>query len=262
MQNIKKIKNTPLYLFLILFGLLNNVWASDLAREARLVSEIEDSIIDGEGIWLKAKLPPFFAIYTQAESNPKGTVILLHGRGLHANWGEVIAPLRVGLTEHHWNTLSLQLPVLAKDAKYNDYVPEFGLATPRINSAIQFIRNKSKQPIVLIAHSCGAHMATQWIKDQKQYPLDAYIAISIGATDYQQPMLAPFPFKRIKQPILDIYGENDTRSIVKKAPIRLAEIKASANPYSQQIMIKDADHYYHGKDDELTEVIAHWLIGI
>ncbi len=249
-------------LFLAFILTLNQATASDLDREKRLVAEIEESILDGDGIWLEQKLPKFFAIYTEAEEDPKGTVILLHGRGLHPDWSEVISPLRVGLTEHNWNTLSLQLPVLAKDAKYNDYVPEFGLATPRINSAIEFIRSQSKLPIVLLSHSCGAHMATEWIEEQKAFPLAAYIGISVGATDFKQPMLAEFPYDKIKQPVLDIYGELDTNSIRTRAAERSAGVLANNNPLSKQIKLEGADHYYKGKGDELTEAVADWLSNI
>ncbi len=43
--------------------------------------------------------------------------LLAHGIGIHPNWEQVIQPLRVALSEQGWNTLSIQMPVLANEAK-------------------------------------------------------------------------------------------------------------------------------------------------
>ncbi|TNF34101.1 MAG: DUF3530 family protein, partial [Gammaproteobacteria bacterium] len=110
----------------------STAFASDLAREKRLASEIIDSIMDGEATTLVAGSHEFLSIYTESDvDSPKGAVLILHGRGYHPNWPEVVYPLRTGLPEHGWHTLSIQLPVLAADAKYYDYVPIFPEAFPR-----------------------------------------------------------------------------------------------------------------------------------
>ena len=95
----------------------------DREREARLVEEIEANIFDGEVITLDADGDPFAAVEMSPSGAPRGAVILMHGRGFHADWPENIGPLRVGLTDAGWHTLSLQLPVLEKTAKYFDYLP-------------------------------------------------------------------------------------------------------------------------------------------
>jgi hypothetical protein len=51
-----------------------------------------------------------------------------------------ILPLRTGLTEKGWHTLSVQMPVLGKGAKYYDYVPIFPYSHERIDAAINFYK--------------------------------------------------------------------------------------------------------------------------
>ena len=97
-------------MFMLLF-LSTNVFASDLAKEKRWADQVVDAILDGEAIWLNDGKSEFLGIYTEAEENKDRAVIVIHGTGIHPDWPQVVQPLRVGLTEHNWNTLSIQMPV-------------------------------------------------------------------------------------------------------------------------------------------------------
>ena len=130
----------------------------------------------------------------------------LHGRGVHADWPDNIGPLRMALAQSGWHTLSLQMPVLEKSAKYFDYLATLQEAFPRIEAGIKHLLNNGHRPIVLLAHSCGAHMAMARLETSAGKPIDAFIGIGMGATDYRQPMQRPFPFATLKIPVLDIYG--------------------------------------------------------
>ena len=130
----------------------------------------------------------------------------LHGRGVHADWPDNIGPLRMALAQSGWHTLSLQMPVLEKSAKYFDYLASLPEAFPRIEAGIKHLLNNGHRPIVLLAHSCGAHMAMARLETSAGKPIDAFIGIGMGATDYRQPMQRPFPFATLKIPVLDIYG--------------------------------------------------------
>lgn len=244
--------------FLILGLLVNSALASDLEREARLKNQIIDAILDGEPQMLEADGHEFLSIYTEADE-AVGAVLILHGRGYHPDWADAINPLRVGLTEHGWNTLSIQLPVLEKAAKYYDYVPIFNEATPRIDAAIDFLREQGNQKIVIIAHSCGAHMAMQYVRNRGEDNFDAYIGIGMGATDYKQPMREPFPLDQMKKPILDIYGGDDYPAVQRLAAIRAQQMGGEGNALNQQIVVPGANHYFTDKGAELVEVVAEWL---
>lgn len=251
------LNRTSIFLSLFL-SFISTAYASDIEREKRMADEIVDTILDGDAVFLKANGHEFLSIYTEADE-PGGTAVILHGRGFHPDWQDAINPLRVGLVESGWNTLSVQMPVLEKQAKYYDYLPLFPEAIPRIEAAIAYVREQKVGKVVLIAHSCGAHMAMTWADTESFESIDAYIGIGMGATDYKQPMKHPFPLDKIKVPILDVYAENDYPAVLKMAPERLRLIKLGANSKSSQAVVKGADHYYVDKGDALMQVIEQWL---
>lgn len=248
-------------LFLLVSTLLLPVVAdaSDLAREQRITEQIVDAIFDGEPLQLQAGDHEFLAIHmaSSAEST-RGAAIILHGRGLHPEWETVVKPLRTALPEHGWETLALQMPVLDKEAKYYDYEAIFPEAHPRIDAAIAWLRARGIQRIVLIAHSCGAHMAMSWVRSGGQ-GIDAYVGIGMGATDYQQPMRRPFPLDQLTVPVLDLYGEKDYPAVVAMARQRQTLMAKGGHPLSHQQVIAGADHYYAGKSDALIDAVADWM---
>ena len=234
------------------------VCASDIEREKRLASEIVDTIMDGDAEFLKAGDHEFLALYTEAEE-AKGGVIIMHGRGFHPDWSDVANPLRVGLAEQGWNTLSIQMPVLDKEAKYYDYVEVLPEAFPRIDAAIDFLKEKENKKIALIVHSCSAHMAMAWVDAGHMRDIDGFIGIGMGAVDYKQPMLKPFPLAEIKIPVLDVFGQDEYPAVKKGAPERLAAIKKAGNEKSNQLVVPNANHYFTDQGDALLEVVTPWL---
>ena len=255
--------NFAAYFLAISLLFLSSASASNLEREKRMADEIVDVILDGDAVFLTTNDHEFLSIYTEADE-AKGVAIILHGRGFHPDWQDAINPLRVGLAESGWNTLSVQMPVLEKQAKYYDYLPLFAEAIPRIEAAIAYAREQLKEnngnnKVVLIGHSCGAHMAMAWADTESFESIDAYVGIGMGATDYKQPMKHPFPLDKIKVPILDVYAENDYPAVLKMAPQRLAMIKNAGNKKSKQLMVTDSDHYYEDRGDKLTQLISQWL---
>jgi hypothetical protein len=236
--------------------------APDLAREKRMADEIVDTILDGEPIELAVGEHSFMGIFTEAEDEAKGSVLILHGRGYHPDWVNVVQPLRVGLTQQGWNTLSIQMPVLEKTAKYNDYVKIFAAAIPRIQAALNYIQENAPGPVVMVAHSCGFHMAQHWVHkegDAAVNQLAAFVGIGMGATDYKQPMVEPFALDKMPIPVLDLYAEKDFPAVLRMAPERAAMLKKVGNAKSQQKVVAGAEHYFTDMGDELTEAVAEWL---
>ncbi len=259
--------------FIVVFAalsifLVSFAGASDLQREKRMAEELVDVILDGDVVFLKAENHEFLSIYTKASiyteaEKAKGAAIILHGRGFHPDWQDAINPLRVGLAESGWNTLSIQMPVLEKQAKYYDYVPLFPEALPRIDAAIKYVRSQGSDEVILIAHSCGVHMAMAWLgsqlKGKRSQAIDAFVGIGMGATDYQQPIVQPFPLDKLVIPVLDVYADEDYPAVLKNATKRFSMIKAAGNKHSQQVMVTGANHYYEDKGEALTQVISQWL---
>lgn len=247
---------------LLIPGLLSVAYSDespDYRREARLAGQIVDDLFDGEAMWLEANGHQFLAIHTLNENAPKGSVVILHGRGYHPDWPEVASPLRTGLVNAGWSTLSVQMPVLKKGKTYFDYLPLFQFAHQRIEASIHFLRAQSEQPVILIAHSCGAHMANDWINHNDDTLIDGYVILGAGATDYGQEIQTDFPFAKMRVPILDLYGANDFPRPMAMLPERKKLMKQGNNSQSMQQQLPDADHYFHESGPRLTQAVADWL---
>ncbi|CAC9609480.1 hypothetical protein [uncultured Gammaproteobacteria bacterium] len=235
----------------------------DFAREQRMTNEIADAVMDGDVEYLPLKSgKKVFSIFMESEvDTPKGGVIILHNRGQHANWNDTIKPLRTGLTKTGWHTLSVQMPVLDKSAKYYDYVPIFPYSHERINAAIDFYKKEGIDNIVLISHGCGAHMAMSYIDKYGDGKINGFVGIGMGATDYKQKLVNGFPLHKMATPILDIYAEQDFSGVRKLANYRKQLIKMANNKKSMQVIVPDADHYYKNTHsvNRLTTKVANWL---
>lgn len=247
-------------IMLVLFALPVEARSSDLEREERLASEIVDTILDGEPVWLDAGGHRFLGISMRSEVEPaRGAAIVLHGRGYHPNWPDVVYPVRTGLPRSGWDTLSIQMPVLEKDATYYDYLPVLDEAGPRIEAAIAYLKRRGAERIVLIAHSCGVHMSMRWLERTAAPAIDAYVGVGMGATDYRQYMKAPFPLERLRFPVLDIYGADEYPGVIKMAPERLALMRKAGNRHSAQRVVVDANHYFTDRGEPLLDAIVAWL---
>src|SRR3989339_458094 len=98
--------------------------AADYAREKKWADEVLPSVLTGDPVWLELSSGhKFLTLYTEAP-NAKAGVIVVHGMGVHADWG-LISPLRQQLPEHGYATLSVQMPVLKADAKEAEYPATF-----------------------------------------------------------------------------------------------------------------------------------------
>lgn len=247
-------------LSLLLCVICPSAHASDLAKENRMKDQIIDYIMDGDAVLLKDGSHEFLSIYMEAETlSAKGAVIIVHGRGYHPNWPELVYPLRSGLPTYGWNTLSIQMPVLDNQSSFYDYLDILDEAHPRINAAVDFLKQKNIKNIILLAHSCGVHMAVDWLHKQNEVGIKGFIGIGMGSTDFGQPMLAPYPLDKIMIPILDIRGEDDYPAVIRNAPRRLKNMKIAGQPLSQQRVVAKSDHDFTGRGEALLVEVSDWL---
>ena len=94
----------------VLFIVVSLTWIAaadaatpDYEREGRLVEEMTLNLFEGEIVTLNDGERDFAGVWLEAD-DARGTVILLHGRGYHADWQDVVGPVRVLLAESGWNT--------------------------------------------------------------------------------------------------------------------------------------------------------------
>lgn len=81
------------------------------SRAEAMASDLVRILPAGESVSLKEGDTDFVALWRPANvGTAKGVVILLPGEGESADWPVGIGPLRRGLPDHGWHTLSLSLP--------------------------------------------------------------------------------------------------------------------------------------------------------
>lgn len=220
----------------------------DYAKEARWASFIEDGLMDGDVVLLKANDHEFLAIYTESESDTKQTAVIVHGLGVHPDWPQVIQPLRVALTERGFNTLSIQMPVLENGVGSDGYAPLLVDADNRINSAVNYLTAQGLEANVLIAHSLGSVMSTHYLANNAN-PFKRYVGIGMPKTTAQY-------LSNIDIPVLDLYGNDDIPPVLNGIKLKAQQSKHNSN-YTQ--IEVGADHFFNDKNDLLIDTISTWL---
>jgi pimeloyl-ACP methyl ester carboxylesterase len=221
----------------------------DHAREKRWADEVTPGLVVGDAITLsQANGHRFLALHT-ANTRARAGVIVVHGMGVHPDWN-LIGALRAGLAEQGYATLSIQMPVLAADAKGELYPALFADAAERLHAAVKWLRDRGHRKIAIVSHSMGARMVNHFLVNGGTSEIDAWAAVGISTGEYLQAQL-------FKAPVLDIYGEKDFPVVLKQSPQRAAAIKHIRG--SGQIQVASADHYFNGAEAELTLRIKQFL---
>jgi pimeloyl-ACP methyl ester carboxylesterase len=248
-------------LILLFFYLITSILhASDLAKEQRWADQIVDALITGDAEWLPVGDLKVLSIYTPSETEPaRGAAIILHGIGVHPDWPDVIHPLRSRLPEAGWSTLSVQMPILPNEANGIDYLPLLPEVLPRIDAAIDFLQAQGINNIVIIAHSLGTIMTSYYLTKQPTSKVRAFVGISMTEIENHNHMSNVAMLKSITIPVLDIYGSLDEEHVRDYSQQRQQSAMSANNPAYQQVIIKEANHFYNGKDDKLLDVIQGWI---
>ena len=237
------------FLFLLALFFAPLAMGADYEREKRWADEITPGILVGDPVYLPTSNGhKFLNLYTEA-TKAKAAVIIVHGMGLHPDWG-LNGVLRTRLAEQGYTTLSVQMPVLAADAKSDEYPPTFPEASERLAAAIKYLQQKGHKKIALVSHSMAATRANDYLKKNPGTPLFALVLVGIGRGTFES-------IGAVKFPVLDLYGEKDLPQVLKNANQRaqvIRKIKGSA-----QIMVPQADHFFNGQDDALVKYVRSFL---
>lgn len=248
LQGRQKARFGGLFVFACLFSLSFNSFCQDYEREKRWADDILPTLMIGDAVWLQQKNGHrFLGLFTEAK-NPKGSVIIAHGRGWSPDF-ELYGTLRTRLAEQGYTTLSIQLPVLPSTAILGLYVPLYPDARERFQLAVDFLKGKGYKNIGIVSHSLGATMANQYLirTDDDSVKAWVYVGILQGLEEMY----------RIKIPVLDVFGSNDWTVTMWGADERRKQILA--NPGSGQIMVPGAKHFFEGHEDELVRITVSFL---
>ena len=236
-----------LFLALIVVTAADAARGQDYLREQRWTADVLSSLVVGEAVRIGlASGATFLGLYTPGRAG-RPVVLLVHGAGVHPDHG-VIGIVRVALADRGFTTLSIQMPVLAADARAEDYLPLFPEAAERIAAGAHWLEGKQRRPIVILSHSLGSWMAQSYLQSPAAVAFAAWICMGRSG-----PLGAPAR----PVPILDVYGERDLPMVLRYAGERRRTLERVAG--SRQVMIAGADHFYTGREAELTDALVPFI---
>ena len=222
---------------------------ADYAREQRWADEVVPGLVVGDAVRIETAGGRSFLGIHAAASRPRGAIILVHGSGVHPDFATV-GQLRTLLNDAGFTTLSIQMPVLAADAPGENYRALFAEAGERIAAAIGWLRAKQPTRVALVSHSMGARMALDFVKRHPDAPLAAWVSLAISDGE-----LADLP--RTAFPVFDVYAEKDFPAVLANRERRAAALRGMSG--SKQVMVFGADHFFAGKEKELSMLLADLL---
>jgi pimeloyl-ACP methyl ester carboxylesterase len=242
-------KNWRVFALICAAGIAQIAWAQDYDRESRWRAEIEPTILVGDAVDLAVESKKVFSIFTEG-SNKSVAIVLVHGVGVHPDFG-MIGKLRTQLADAGYSSLSVQMPVLAKEVTdANAYRATFGNAALRIDAAAAWLKTKGFSKLVLASHSMGAWMSNVYFENAANgSPYTAWVCIGItgriGSTG------------SFEGPILDLTAENDLKPTLDAAWLR--KIKLFGRAGSETVVTPGTNHYFDGKEIEATKAIAAFV---
>ena len=235
---------------LVLAGLAARVPAAivpDDARESRWAAEVVPQVVVGDVVWLATpQRARVLALYTEPGGTAKGAVIVVHGAGVHPDWG-LIGELRSRLADAGFATLSVQMPVLAADAPAEDYRTLFPIAAERLDAAVAWLRAHGAARIVVVSHSLGAAMVDAWLAGSARTRVDAWVPIGMQVPFTRPPTL----------PVLDITAQRDAAGALEHAPLRRSQLPSDA--CSAAVRMPNTDHFLAGALPAAVKRIAGFL---
>jgi hypothetical protein len=223
----------------------------DYAREDRWAQEIVPSVITGDAVYLdtpsRSRVLALFAEPDRVVGNAKGAVVIVHGLGVHPDWG-LIGALRTGLVDVGLATLSVQMPVLASDAPPNDYPAVFGAANERLAAAIAFLRARKYDHVVIVSHSLGSAMVDGFLARPSAPRIDGWVTIGMQG-DFTA---------LTNEPVLDVTAENDLPQV--RTSIARRETQLRHDGCSRHVVIAGADHFMNGHYRDLLAAVEPFVL--
>jgi len=235
------------------------VTLADLQTSQRLEAGWRNAVdLDGEVVTLPGADRSFVAIHRpQTRDQPNGAIVLLHGRGTNADSHEVIRPLRIGLSEAGWDTLSLQLPVTFPNAGPDAWLDNADQIVAGLQSALDWLKQRDQRNQAVLAVGDSGLIALRHAAAAAPRDLQAVVLISSPADfagEGDGEMLG-----RLKLRILDIYAERDRQAVTRAASARKRAARKAGITRFDQRTVPGAVPGYRAQEAQLLAAVRAWL---
>lgn len=249
-------KRLMIFLVLSMQMYAQSALAADYVREKKWADEIVPGVVVGDAMYLKqANGHKFLALYTPAEdkktTGAKTAIILAHGIGVHPDWG-LISVLRSALVDEGFGTLSIQMPVLANEAKSRDYAPELPEAHERLALATAFLKTKGYSSVAIVSHSLGSAMAYGYLAATPDPVVKTWVSLGLSPNH---------KLGVLKLNVLDMFGEKDLPEVLANAVKRKKSLNKNmaGKAGSRQLRVPGADHFFTGMDNEMVNAVSGFI---
>ena len=188
------------------------------AREDRWAAEVEPQVVVGDVEWLTTpQRARVLAIYTAASGIVKGGAVVVHGAGVHPDFG-MIGALRTALPEQGIARCRCRcrcsLPMFTRG--YVELLRSQASALPPPGRAAR----KGCDQIAIVAHSMGAAMADAYLARPDAARIEAWVVVG---------MLEVFKVTP-RVPFLDVVAERDFVEVLAATKFRGARLRRMGAP--------------------------------
>lgn len=231
---------------LLAWPMVADASGADYAREKKWADEVVPGLVVGDPVYLQTPRGhhKFLTLFTPVAGSDRAAIVV-HGMGIHPDWG-MVGTLRTELADRGFTTLSIQMPILAADAKGEAYPPTFPEAVERLGEAVAFLKAKGYAHIAVVSHSMGSRMSLDYFTGKPDPAVKAWASLGPSFKGYAS----------VNLPILDLYGDNDLPAVLGNAAARKGSL---ANPTSRQVVVAKTDHFFTGHEGEMVGTVADFL---
>ena len=234
-------------------------WSEALPQDPRLAADVG---------WLEIGQEKAMYLYKpSAGAVDRGTAVLLHDLRAHADWPQIVRPLRENLPRQGWATLSLQLPPIGDTVEPQAY---YQAVAARISAALALASKQSDQPLMLIGAGTGANAALWYLANNPKNPVRGLVAVSLRPMPEQATPDPKTLFAAMDKPVLEVFAERDhpsvlagianRESLAARRPPQPADRRPKTAPaLYRQILMEGADADYAGQAEVLTKRIRGWM---
>lgn len=227
---------------------------ADLGAEARAAT-LPRSAVDARDRPVELPTPhgSVVALHrARQRGDGRGGVVLLHDLGAGPDSLTVMRPLREGLAEAGWDTLSLPLPQVAAHRGRAAWQADAERIEARLAAGLGWFDGRGLPNQVIVAHGASAAQAVAFAAAQTAPGLRAVVLIS--AT--WRPADAE---TRLRVPLLDIYAERDAAAVIDAAAARRSAAMAERNSDYRQVVVPGALPGFHATEGNLLARVRAWL---
>jgi hypothetical protein len=227
--------------------------SAQLAETWRQAADIVGQIVE-----LQASGEPFVAIsHPHTTADTAGAVVLLHGPWTNADSDEVIRPLRIGLAQHGWETLSLQLPTAYSHEAVTQWQAADEPIGSRLSGALAWLQERDRSNQVVLTLGASANPALRAIVDQDPEGVAALVMISAPGdfTDARDREAVA----ALDRPVLDVLAEHDRPAVTRSAQERRQAVRDAAAVAYHQYRIAGARPGFPNTSAQLLARVRAWL---